>query len=81
MLDKGLHSHHLRFTIINPHRDNLKQRIEALTCCEGILFCGRKETQTITPRVTILVKHCAVDVELSIGQLKGKNEEQVEDVS
>ena len=59
----------------------MKPRIVALTVSNCLLLCGGNVTQDLIPRVTIRVKHFTVDVELSLSQLKGKNEEQVEDVS
>ena len=59
----------------------MKPRIVALAVSNRLLLCGGNVTQDVHPRVTILVKHFTVDVELKFSQLKGKNEEQVEDVS
>ena len=67
--------------MILPYGVNVKVRIEALTCCNCILFCRLNVTQLITHNVTIRTLKTTGDDELSLSQLYGKNEEQVEDVS
>ena len=80
VLTKCLNFHHLRYTFINTHGVNVEVRIVSLTCCNCLLFCLTNECQLITHNVTIRTLKMTGDDELSFSQLKGKNEEQVEDV-
>ena len=80
VLTKRLNFHHLRYTFINTHGVNVKVRIQALACINCLLFCLTNECQLITHGETIRALKTTGNVELSFSQLKGKNEEQVEDV-
>jgi hypothetical protein len=80
VLTKRLNFHHLRYTFINTHGVNVKVRIQALACINCLLFSGTDECQLITHGETIRALKTTGDDELSFSQLKGKNEEQVEDV-
>ena len=80
MLTKRLQFHHLRYTFINTHSVNVEVRIQALACINCLLFSGTDECQLITHGETIRALKTTGDDELSFSQLKGKNEEQVEDV-
>ena len=69
MLTKRLQFHHLRFTFINTHSVNVKVRIQALACCNGILFSGTDECQLVTHDETIRALMSPADDELSLSQL------------
>ena len=56
-------------------------RIETLACSDCLLFCRLNVRQLITHYVTIRAFKSSSDDKLSLSQLYGKNEEQVEDVS
>ena len=80
-LDEALGSHDLRHSVINPHCVYVKVRIETLACINCLLFCLTNVCQLITHGETISTLESSADDELSLSQLYGKNEEQVEDVS
>jgi hypothetical protein len=69
VLTKRLQFHHLRYTFINTHSVNVEVRIQALTCCNCLLFCLTNECQLITHNVTIRTLKTTRNDKLSLSQL------------